>query len=182
MKNFQWILLSKFFPKLCMFLLLLCLCTILAPSCPVSCQPSCSSPPLIWVRRGGVIPPLQLPNDGPYAVLHRGPRSFTIQVGSRDEVIAVSRLKACMAADAMPAARVATADSRVFTQPVLPQPSESHLQTRWFLRLLHQRHHKMVPETFSYLARRFLHARDRRRLHSLHRHGTPPINGYRPRG
>jgi hypothetical protein len=92
----------KNFSKICMFLLLLCLCTILAPSCPVRCQLSCSSPPLIWVRRGSVIPPLQLPNDGPYAVLRRGPRSFTIQVGSRDEVIAVSHLKACTAADATP--------------------------------------------------------------------------------
>jgi hypothetical protein len=29
-----------------MYLLLLCLGTILAPTCPVSCQPSCSLPPL----------------------------------------------------------------------------------------------------------------------------------------
>ncbi len=58
--------------------------------------------PLIWVRRGGVIPPLQPLYDGPYAVLHRGPRSFTIRVGSWDEVIAVSRLKACTARDATP--------------------------------------------------------------------------------
>ncbi len=52
------------------------------------------SAPLVWVRRGGVIPPLQPLYDGPYTVLRRGPRSFTIRVGSRDEVIAVSRLKA----------------------------------------------------------------------------------------
>ncbi len=57
---------------------------------------------LIWVRRGGVIPPLQPLYDGPYAVLHRGPHSLTIRVRSRDEVITVSRLKACMAADATP--------------------------------------------------------------------------------
>jgi hypothetical protein len=46
--------LSKIFPKLCMFLLLFCLGTILAPSCPMSCSP----PPFVWVRRGGIIPPL----------------------------------------------------------------------------------------------------------------------------
>jgi hypothetical protein len=58
--------------------------------------------PLVWVRRGGAIPPLQPLYDSPYTVLLCGPRSFTIRVGSRDEVIAVSRLKACTAADAMP--------------------------------------------------------------------------------
>jgi hypothetical protein len=57
------------------------------------------SGPLVWVRRGGLVPPLQL-YDGPYAVLRRGPRSFTIRVGSRDEVVVVSHLKA--SADATP--------------------------------------------------------------------------------
>jgi hypothetical protein len=60
------------------------------------------SAPLVWVRRGGVIPPLQQLYNGPYTVLHRGLCSFTIRVGPRDEVIAVSRLKACMAADVTP--------------------------------------------------------------------------------
>jgi hypothetical protein len=60
------------------------------------------SAPLVWVRRGGIIPPCQPLYDGPYAVLRRVPCSFTIRIGSRDEVIAVSRLKACTAADAMP--------------------------------------------------------------------------------
>jgi hypothetical protein len=41
MMNFQLTPLSKNFPKPCMFLLLLCLGTILAPTCPASCQPSC---------------------------------------------------------------------------------------------------------------------------------------------
>ncbi len=60
------------------------------------------SVPLVWLRRGGPVPPLQPLYDNPYAVLRRGPCSFTIRVGSRDEVVAVSRLKACTAADAMP--------------------------------------------------------------------------------
>ncbi len=60
------------------------------------------SAPLIWVRWGSLVPPLQPLFDGPYAVLRRGPRSFTIRVGSQDEVITVRRLKACMAADATP--------------------------------------------------------------------------------
>ncbi len=60
------------------------------------------SAPFVWVRRGGIIPPLQPLYDGPYTVLRCGPRSFTIRDGSRDEVIVVSRLNACTAADAMP--------------------------------------------------------------------------------
>jgi hypothetical protein len=60
------------------------------------------SAPLVWVRWGGVIPPLQPLYNGPYTVLRRRLRSFTIRVGSRDEVFAVTRLKACTAADATP--------------------------------------------------------------------------------
>jgi hypothetical protein len=60
------------------------------------------SAPLVWVCRGGLVPPLKPLYDGPYAVPRRGPCSFTIRVGSWDEVVAVSRLKACKAADATP--------------------------------------------------------------------------------
>jgi hypothetical protein len=35
----------KIFSKICMFRLLLCLGTILAPSCPASCQPAAHRPP-----------------------------------------------------------------------------------------------------------------------------------------
>ncbi len=37
-----------------------------------------------------------------------------------------------------------------------------------------------VLESFSYPARRFLHARDQQRLHSLHRRGTCLVNGTAP--
>jgi hypothetical protein len=33
---------------------------------------------LVWVHRGGIIPPHQLLDNGPYAILCCGPRSFTI--------------------------------------------------------------------------------------------------------
>jgi hypothetical protein len=100
--NFLLTPLSTNLPKSCMFLLLFSLGTILALSCPASCQPSCSLPPLVWVRPGGLVPPLQPLYDGPYAVLRRSPCSFTIRVGSRDKMVAVSRLKACTATVTMP--------------------------------------------------------------------------------
>jgi hypothetical protein len=60
------------------------------------------SGPLVWVCHGGMVQRLQPLYGGPYAVLRRGPCSFTIRLGSRDEVSTVSRLKACTAADAKP--------------------------------------------------------------------------------
>jgi hypothetical protein len=45
---------------------------------------------------------LQLLYDGPYDVIRRGGHSFTLQVGTREEIVAVSRLKACTAADTAP--------------------------------------------------------------------------------
>jgi hypothetical protein len=94
-------LLSKIFQKPCMFLFLLPLGTILAPTCPASCQPSCSPPPSSGSVGAASFYPsaaLQLPLRGSAP----RPRSFTIRVWSRDEVVAVSRLKACTAVDATP--------------------------------------------------------------------------------
>jgi hypothetical protein len=45
---------------------------------------------LVWVRRSGPVPLLQLLYNGPYAVIRRSGRSFTLQVGSREEIFAVS--------------------------------------------------------------------------------------------
>jgi hypothetical protein len=60
------------------------------------------SAPLIWVCSGGIIPPLQPLYESPYAVLGCGSCSFTIRIGSRDEVIGVSGLKVCTVGDTEP--------------------------------------------------------------------------------
>ncbi len=57
----------------------------------------------ILVRRDGHVPPLSSLYDGPYAVLRRAPRFFTIRMGERDETVHVQRLKPFTAA-AEPAA------------------------------------------------------------------------------
>ncbi len=81
------------------------------------------------------------------------------------------------------AACVTAVDCRACAQAVLPQPSRSSFQTRWFLYfLLHRCRHETVLEPFSYPARRFLHVWDWQCLHSLHRRGTRPITGHGPRG
>ncbi len=100
--------------------------------------------------------------------------------GTRSSLSAASRLARpqtpCLAA------RVTAADCRVRTQAILLQPSRSRFQTRWSLHLPLRRHLETVPEPFSYPARRFLQARDRRRLHRCHRRGTRPINRHHHRG
>ncbi len=66
-----------------MLLLFPCPCTIPVPSCRPSCQTSCSTPP----------------SSGCAATLSS---RLSIKVGSRDEIVSVSHLKACMEADPTP--------------------------------------------------------------------------------
>jgi hypothetical protein len=141
MMNFQLTPLSKNFPKPSMFLLLLCLGTILAPSCPASCQPSYSPPPSSGSLGAVWFHPFSRSTTAPTRRHGRPP-------GSRPGGLAATK-------------RVSSSD------PLVSSPSSSSAT---------------VPEPFSYPARRFLHTRDRRRLHSLHRHGTRLVNGHRPRG
>jgi hypothetical protein len=168
----QLFLLSKIFQKSCMFRLILRLGTILAPSFPSELPAELLTNPLVWVCR-----------DGPYAVLRRGPCSFTIRVRARDKVVAISRLKACTAVDTTPGSphhRGRPRGSRPGGPAATKRVSYSD---QWFLHLLLPwRRHKTVLEPFSYLVRRFLHARDRWHLHSLHRRGTRLVNKHCPRG
>jgi hypothetical protein len=57
--------------------------------------------PFIWLRCGDVIPPLHCPYKGPYAILRHGP-CLTIRVGSWDQIVSISHLKAYTEADATP--------------------------------------------------------------------------------
>jgi hypothetical protein len=57
---------------------------------------------LVWICRCGTVPLLQPLHDGPFATICLGGRSFTLQVGSREEIVAISCLKACTATDAAP--------------------------------------------------------------------------------
>jgi hypothetical protein len=54
------------------------------------------------VHCGGIIPPLEHPYDSPYAILHHSPRTITIQVGARDEIVSISRFKPSTDADDKP--------------------------------------------------------------------------------
>ncbi len=84
-----------------MFCSLPCLGTILRPAAQRAAsqallQPPCQGPS--WQHRPSSPAALQ----GPYAVLRCRPHSFTIWVGSGEEVIPFSRLKACTPANTEP--------------------------------------------------------------------------------
>jgi hypothetical protein len=141
------------------------------------------SAPLVWVRRGGLVPPLQPLYDGTYMVLRPGPCSFTIRVRSRVEVVAVSHLKACTAADASSGSLVAATDHQARAQAVLLQPSGSVFKPVGFFAFSFigtatRRSRNRFPTRQG----GFSHARDKQHLHSLHRRGTHPFSGHRPRG
>jgi hypothetical protein len=165
-----------------MFLLLLCLGTILALSCLVSCQLTCSPPPSSVSLGAAWFHPFSRSTTAPMRFCAAAPAPSTSESGHGMRSLPSAALR--LARPQMPrlAACVAVTNRRVHTQAVLPQPSGSHFQTRWFLHLHLRRRHETVPELFSYPARRFLHARDRRHLHRCHRCGTRPVNGHRHGG
>ncbi len=169
----------KNFPKPCMFLLLLCRGTELPSEPPAELL----SAPLVWVRRGVWFHPFSCSMTAPTRSCAAAPAPSPSESGRGTRWLPSAALRPARPRTPRLAAPVAAADRRARAQVVLPQPSGSHSQTRWSLHLpLLRRRHVTVPEPFSYPARRFLHARDRRRLHSLHRHGTRLVNGHRPRG
>jgi hypothetical protein len=136
------------------------------------------------------LPASERPGSTPSAALRRPPRGpaprppapSPSESGRGTRLLPSAALRPARPRTPSLAARVAAADRRARAQAVLPQPSGSRFQTRWSLHLpLLWRRHETVPEPFSYPARRFLHARDRRRLHSLHRRGTRLVNGHHPR-
>jgi hypothetical protein len=166
-----------------MFLPLLCLGTILAPTCPASCQSSCSSPPSSGSVGAAWFHPFSHSTTAPTWSCAAAPAPSPSESGHRTRWLLSAALRLARPRTPRLAARVAAADCRARAQALLPQPSESRFQTRWLLRLLlHRCHHATVLEPFSYSARRFLHARDRRHLHSLHKHATCPVSGHCPRG
>ncbi len=179
MMNFLLTLLSKHLPKPCMFLLLLCLGTILAPSC----QPSCSLPPSSGSVGAAWFHPFSRSTTAPTRFCATAPAPSPSESGHGTRWLPSAALRLARPRTPRLAARVAAADRRARAQTVLPQPSGSLSQTRWSLHLLlPQHHHETVPEPFSYPARRFLHAWDRQHHHRCHRCGTRPINGHRHRG
>jgi cleavage and polyadenylation specificity factor subunit 1 len=64
---------------------------------------------LVYIRKGGTLPPLAPPYEGPYKVVERGPKFFRLDIGGRTVSVSVDRLKphtgAAAATPAAPARR-----------------------------------------------------------------------------
>jgi hypothetical protein len=144
-----------------MFLLLLCLGTILAPIWPASCQPSCSPPPSSGSGGAAWFHPFSHSTTAPMRFCAAAPAPSPSESGRGTRWLPSATSRLAQPRTPNLAARVAAADRRVHTQAVLSQPSRSRFQTSWFLQLHLQRRHETIPELFSYPARRFLHALDR---------------------
>ncbi len=147
-------------------------------TCPASCQPSCSPPPSSGSVGAAWFHPFSRSTTAPTRFCAAAPAPSPSESGRGTRWLPSATSRLARPQTPRLAARVTAADHRVRTQAVLPQPSGSHSQTRWFLHLHLWRRHETVPEPFSYPARRFLHPRDWRRLHRCHRRGTRPINGH----
>jgi hypothetical protein len=70
------------------------------PPPPTSYAAAANTPPAhlaqaehVYVRVGGQLKPLAAPYAGPYLVLSKGAKTFTIQVGQWQEIVSVDRLK-----------------------------------------------------------------------------------------
>jgi hypothetical protein len=121
MMNFQLTLLSKFFSKPCRFLLLLCLGTILAPTCPASCQPSCSSPPLSGSVGAAWFHPFSRSTTAPTRSCAAATAPSPSESGRRMRWSPSAALRSARQRTPRLASCVAAADCQALAQAFLPQ-------------------------------------------------------------
>jgi hypothetical protein len=62
----------------------------------------------VYVRQDGQLPPLAQLYEGPYAVISRGEKTFKLQVGPRELVVSMDRLKPHLGSAELQAAVPAT--------------------------------------------------------------------------
>jgi hypothetical protein len=118
-----------------MFLLLLCLGTILVPTCPASCQPSCSPPPSSGSVGAASFHPFSRSTTAPTWFYAAAPAPSPSKSGRGTRWSPSKRLKACTAADATPGSPPRrgrqpgprpggpAATKQVFSDPLVSPPS-----------------------------------------------------------
>ena len=48
---------------------------------------------MVYVRKGGQLPPLAQPYSGPYKVLEKGPKYFRLEIGCKDTAVMMDLMK-----------------------------------------------------------------------------------------
>ena len=77
---------------------------LIGPPLAVDPPSHLTSGDFVFVRQREPGPPLLPLYDSPYRVVSRGPQTFTLQLGGRQEAVTVDRLKPCLATKVTPAA------------------------------------------------------------------------------
>jgi hypothetical protein len=163
-----------------MLLLTLCPGTtpVPVPSCPASYRPS-SSPPT-WSGSAAAAPSRHYSRCMTAPTPSSAAAAAPSLSGSGRETRSSPLAALWRARPRTPrlAVRVVAADRRASAEAVPPWPSGCRSHTPWSLHL-QRRRRETVPAPFSYPARRFLHARDRRRQQCLHSSGIRRASGHR---
>jgi hypothetical protein len=76
----------------------------------------------VYVRRGGMLPPLSPLYVGPYEVLERTDKCFRLAVGDREETVSIDRLKPHLGAGPFTAVLPAARGRPPTSAPVVLQP------------------------------------------------------------
>jgi hypothetical protein len=162
-----------------MLLFILCPGTIPVPACPASYRPS-SSPPA-WSGSAVAAPSrrysrcMTAPTPSSAAAAAPSPSGS----GNETRSSPSAAWRPALPRTPRPAAHTAAADRRASAQANPPRPNGWRSNIRWSLILQQWRRRETVPEPFSYPARRFLHAWDRRRHQRLHSSGIRRASGHR---
>jgi transposase InsO family protein len=101
--------------------------------------------PYVYLRRDGAKPPLSQVYEGPFAVVKRTPKVFTIRKGRQEELVSVDRLKPHLGEAAVEAAD----PIRRGRPPVVAAMAAALTVGGWTLVSPHRRRYKAVSSSFS---------------------------------
>ncbi|XP_064482852.1 uncharacterized protein LOC135395685 [Ornithodoros turicata] len=113
--------------------------TCLGSTAKVYVHPDLATYTHVFVRVVSVRKPLQLPYNGPYLVIARSPKHFTVRINAKTEEIAMDRLKSAYTASPTATEVIVLATEDFSTARLPSQPAKRRLRVSWAPNLCH--HH-----------------------------------------